>query len=175
MRAGLKAMGALALLACGGPQSRTQVAVTYSAGFNAEAGVNTEVIFPLPEGMLAQQLVDVIAVSNGGTATLSASDAGVGLSVKGKGAVTASAKGNFGGFPESAGVPEVTLSRTAAEAGAYLFSVNKGGSALVQVDYSFSAGRDCGGGCGGSRSWNYAGPVGLGPQPITVNFKETPK
>jgi hypothetical protein len=69
----------------------------------------------------------------------------------------------------------VKLSRADAAPNAYLFSVNKGGSALVQVDYSFTASRDCGSGCGGSRAWNYAGPVGLGPQPITVNFKETPK
>jgi hypothetical protein len=53
------------------------------------------------------------------------------------------------------------------------FQVNKSGSALINIEFEYSATRDCGGSCGGSRSWKYTGPVGLSVQAVTVEFTES--
>ena len=167
---------ALVGLACGGaPQTRTEAAVVYRAGFSAEEGVTTRVTFPLPDDAAQLAVESGYSVTDGGTVTFVMGDQGIGLALEGKGTQSASfvAKA-VKGYADGSGPPEAKLTRPVPDAGVndYFFSVNKGGSAVAQIDFQYTASRDCGVGCGGSKSWSLTGPVGLALQEVTLSYVE---
>lgn len=163
--------------ACGGPpQAQDEVAVNYRAAFRAEAGVQTEVVFPFPADALAAGIEAGLEVSDGGTAQVKDTAEGRGLSVVGKGDVWASFGGpKMKGLGSSTGVGEASLTRQVpdAGAGAYYFRVNKGGTPQAQVDFVYELKKNCGSSCGGTKRWSFAGAVGLALQQVTVNYTET--
>lgn len=170
-----KVLPLLLLLGCGAPpQKKNEAAVTYRAKFTAEPGVLTTVTFPF-SGDNAQRTVEQgISVTDGGTARLESSNEGIGLTVEGRGTVEASFTGTVTGLGEGE-IPEAALSRSRVENGGTVasFYVNKGGTALVNVELEYTADRDCGGSCGGKRSWKFSGPVGLSVQEVSVEFTES--
>lgn len=180
---GRRLVAALALtLACGGPpQQTTEAAVVYRASFTAEEGVSTKVVFPLPDDASRPSIEsglsvtdDGVLVTDGGVVSYVSMPEGVGLALEGHGKIEAtfSAKA-VRGYPDSTGAPDISLTRRIGDAGTnYAFAVNKGGSPVAQVDFEYTASRDCGAGCGGSRSFKYAGPVGLAVQTVTLNYVE---
>ena len=168
--------GAATALACGpAPQRTDEVAVVYRAVFQAEAGVNTEVVFPLPGDGTADAVLAGLAVTDGGTAARKDTPEGPGLSVQGRGRVEATFSAQaVKGIADGTGIPEAALTRQVPDAGAgtYYVRVNKGGAAIAQIDFEYTASRNCGAGCGGSRGWTYAGSVGLALQQIDLRFTE---
>lgn len=174
-------MPALAAFAasCGGPpQAKDEVAVVYRASFRAEAGVQTEVVFPFPGDALADGIAQGLEVTDGGTATVKDTNEGRGLSLVGRGDITATfTSARMKGLPEGSGIEGAGLTRLVPDAGVseYWFRVNKGGTPQAQVDLQYELKKDCGDKCGGSKRWSYAGAVGLGPQQVTVNYTETSK
>jgi len=167
------------LAGCGPPppQAKDEAGITYRAAFSAEAGVSTKVVFPLPDDASQFTVTQGLVVSDGGTATVEALAEGTGLAVEGRGQVTASfTGGRVKGLGEG-GIPEAVLSRPVPDGGAgdRYFRVNKGGSALVAVEFEYTASRDCGTACGGKRSWKYEGPVGLSLQEVATTFSEEKK
>ena len=171
---------ALALAAAMGcappPQSQEEVAVTYTATFRAEAGVQTEVVFPFPSDALADGVAAGLTVTDGGTATVKDTMEGKGLSVVGRGDITASfTAGRMKGLGSGTDIPGGGLTRQVPDAGVsdYYFRVNKGGTPLVQVNFQYDLKKDCGEKCGGEKKWTYAGSVGLALQQVTVNYTET--
>lgn len=164
---------------CGAPpsQAKDEAAITYRAAFNAEAGVNAKVVFPLPDDASQFTVTQGLVVSDGGTATIEAFAEGTGLAVEGRGSVSATFVGaRVKGLGEG-GIPDAVLSRPVPDGGAgdRYFRVNKGGSALVAVSFEYTASRDCGTACGGKRSWKYEGPVGLALQEVATTFSEEKK
>jgi hypothetical protein len=166
-----------ALVACGGPpQSQEEVAVTFHAGFRAETGVTTEVVFPFPSDALAETIAAGLEVTDGGTATVKDTPDGRGLSVVGKGEISASFSSNrLKGLGTGTTIPGGGLTRLVPDGGVsdYYFRVNKGGTPQAQVDFSYELKKDCGDKCGGNKRWFYAGSVGLALQQVTVNYTET--
>jgi len=163
----------LLLASCSSPpQKQDEVAIVYRAGFSAEEGVMTEVLYPFPADALAMTVQNGITVSDGGTAKVVTDQQGTALSVSGQGAITAQLE-TFHSTGLMAGnvIPSASLSRGSVDAG-YFFRVNKGGSASAQVDFEYTVTRDCGGGCGGSESWKFSGPVGLALQVVQLSFTE---
>lgn len=165
-----------AVMACGAPaQMRDEASITYRAKFSAEAGVSTRVIFPLPTDAAQGPLQTAIVVSDGGTVSYVQQTEGLGFALDAHGVAEATffAK-NLNGFPASDGPPAAELSMHQPDAGpAELYlRVNKGGSAIVNVDFEYTAARDCGNGCGGKRSWKFSGPVGLALQPVHMDYVE---
>lgn len=166
---------ALLLSACGGPQAQDEASLIYRASFRAEPGVQTTVVFPFVGDGAAAQVQAGLTVTDGGSVTVEDQPEGRGLVVAGQGAVTVLYDGaKVKGVDRGAGVPQAQLTRQVPDAGTTerYFRVNKGGVANVQVDFEYTATRDCGPGCGGSRSWTYLGPVGLAVQQVSVVFSE---
>ncbi|MFT3835824.1 MAG: hypothetical protein QM723_02365 [Myxococcaceae bacterium] len=168
-----RALMPLLLASCSGPpQKQDEVQVVYRAGFSAEQGVMTEVLFPFPNDGLEGALDAGISVSDGGTAALIDDQQGPALKVSGQGAITASFTGfHVKGIPTGTGIPAASLTRGSVDAG-YYFRVNKGGSASADVDFEYTVSKDCGGGCGGTESWKFSGPVGLALQVLQLSFTE---
>ena len=166
----------LALLSCGqAVQSKTEATVKYHLAFTAEPGASTRVIFPLPIDAAQNSVQTAITVSDGGTIAWVEQAEGLGAALDGHG--TASADffvKNLTGWPESDGPPAAVLSMHQPDAGPgemYL-RVNKGGFATVNVEFEYTATRECGLGCGGKRSWTFSGPVGLTLQRVSMNYVE---
>jgi len=180
MARGLIAAALGLALGCGGPppQTKDEAAVTYRAAFTSEAGVSAKVTFPLPDDASQQLVTQGLVVSDGGTARVESSPEGTGLALEGRGRVEASfTSKQVKGLGEGTGVPEAVLSRQVPDGGTgdRYFRVNKGGSAQVAVEFEYTASRDCGGGCGGKRTWKYEGPVGLSLQEVATDFSEEKK
>ncbi|MBI3183114.1 MAG: hypothetical protein HYZ28_13330 [Myxococcales bacterium] len=175
-----RSLGLIAALplaaSCGGPPHRKDEArLSYRAAFTAEPGVNAKVIFPFPNDGAQLSVEQGLSVSDGGTARLESTPEGMGLAVEGKGQVEAAfAQERVKGLPAGEGVPEASVSRPVPDGGTgdRYFRVNKGGSASIQVDFEYSATRECGPMCGGKRSWTYRGPVGLSLQEVQTSFTE---
>jgi hypothetical protein len=168
-----------ALAACGGtPQAKDEVAVSYRASFRAEAGVQTEVVFPFPSDALAADIQSGLSVSDGGAFEVKDTNEGRGLSLVGRGDVSISfSSARLKGLGSGTGIEGGGLHRLVPDAGVsdYSFRVNKGGTPTAQVDFQYELKKDCGDQCGGTKRWTYAGSVGLGPQQVTVNYTETSK
>ncbi len=179
-RIGVGLLAALTLSACGGPpQRKDEATVVYRAGFTAESGVTTQVVFPFPSDGTAAQVEAGLVVTDGGSARVQVLDGGGGgLAVEGRGHIEASYSSlRVKGLAESEGIPAAGLTRQVPDGGAgdLLVHVNKGGSSVATVDFEYTVGRDCGGGCGGTRSWKFQGPVGLGEQEVPMTFSEEKK
>jgi hypothetical protein len=171
------ALTAVMVVGCGpSPQEKDEASVVYRASFDAEAGVVTKVIFPVPPSEFQIVMVGALNVTGDATTAIETSNEGVGLAVQGKGKVEASYvnKRVKGFFAASDGVPDATLTRDVASAGPEMryFRVNKGGSSVAPVQFEYTVSRDCGPGCGGKRSWTFSGPVGLGPQAVELKYIE---
>jgi hypothetical protein len=171
-------LGALAAaaLACGEtPQRPDEAAISYRVGFTAESGVVTRVIFPWIADATAAGAQTGIAVTDGGSAKVETTTDGAGLAVEGKGHVEASYSARrLPGLGNERGIPEALLTREVPDGGLgeRYVQVNKGGAASAQIQFEYSASRDCGSGCGGTRSWKYTGPVGLSRQVVSMEFTE---
>ena len=169
-------MALIAMVACGGPpQAKDEAAITYHLQFSAEAGVITEVIFPVPLDAAQDSILALLTASDGGTITPVDMSLGKGLSLKGQGAIAADyfVKA-VRGWDAGNGAPDAVLSLHVPDGGAneYFVRVNKGGSAQCAIEFEYTAARDCGPGCGGSRSWKYSGNVGTSIQRISMNYVE---
>lgn len=164
------------LAGCGpSPQEKDEAAITYRARFTAETGVSTQVTFPVPIDASQTELLAGLVISGGGTAKLESPDAGGGLTVSGKGEIDATFSASRVKGLGSEQIPQADLSSASVDGGKgdRFLRVNKGGSAQAQVLFEYTAKRDCGAGCGGERSWNFSGPVGLGPRAVSMTFEET--
>ena len=162
---------------CGSPppQTKSQVSVTFRAGFTAEPGVSAAVLVPWPIDGSELELLKGLQLTDGGTARLATIFEGTGLSVEGHGSATASYTVDaLEAIGSGDGIPDAGLSLQVADGGtdARYFKVNKGGSSTMKVDFEYTVSRDCGRGCGGKRSWTFSGPVGLSVQEVTTTFKE---
>jgi len=165
----------LLLLSCGGPQGKDEASLIYRASFRAEAGVQATVAFPFVADGAAAAVQAGLTVTDGGSFTVEDQPEGRALVVVGQGSVTVLFDGaKVKGLDSAGGIPQAELTRQVPDAGTTerYFKVNKGGVANVQVDFEYTATRDCGPGCGGTRSWTYLGPVGLTVQQISVLFSE---
>jgi hypothetical protein len=177
MRAGCLALCAVA--ACSPPpQKQNETAITYAASFTAEAGINAVVIFPMP-GDGSEPTVQEGILLDGGTFSLSSApqydDAeGVGFTLIGVGSVSASFfDAHVTGVGSGSAIPTASLTRGAdAGVNTYYFHVNKPGEAIINVQFEYTAQRNCGGECGGTQSWTFAGPIGLGLQAVPLTYTE---
>ncbi|MBK7858706.1 MAG: hypothetical protein IPJ65_08810 [Archangiaceae bacterium] len=167
----------LVLASCGsGAQAKDEASIVYRIKFSAEEGASTSVTFPLPSDAALTTVQSAIAVTDGGTIDwvreddqlITAKLAGHGIAE-----ATFSVK-NLKGFPEGSGAPEATLSFHQPDAGPgdLYVRVNKGGFPTANVEFEYTASRDCGSGCGGKRSWTFSGDVGLALQPVHMNYVE---
>ena len=165
-----------ALIGCGAPaQQEDEASITYKLAFRAGPADNTRVIFPLPSGGALMGIQAGLMPADGGTVTFIEQLEGLGAGLDGQGSAEASyfvkALNGIGG---GRGAPDVTLSMQQPDGGPgdlYL-RVNKSGSAVVNVDFEFTASRDCGAGCGGKRSWTFSGPVGIALQAVQMTYVE---
>lgn len=171
------ALLALLGVACGKapPQREEEAKVTYRVAFEAETGVVTRVYFPWVADGAVTTVQTGLAVTDGGTASVESTQDGLGLLLEGKGRVEASFEGGrVNGLSNPGGIPDAKLTREVADGGVgdRWVQVNKGGSATAQIEFEYTAQRDCGGGCGGRRSWTFSGPVGLSRQVVPMQFTE---
>ncbi len=168
---------ALIATGCGSPapQTKSQVSVTFRAGFVAEPGVSAAVLVPWPNDGTEAKILEGLQLTDGGSVRVAAIFEGTGLSVEGHGSATASyrvealeAIGSGDGIPEAS----LSLQVDGGSSADRFFKVNKGGSSTMKVEFEYTVSRDCGRGCGGKRSWTYSGPVGLSVQEVATTFKE---
>lgn len=160
------------LTACGGPQAEDETAVTYRAKFKTET--TAKVIFPFPTDLSASEIEQGLQLGDRGR--LVTTNEGIGLELSGAQEVEVKFAGTVKTLGKGDTIPDAQLSRQLPDAATTerYFQVNKGGgSALINIEFEYSATRDCGGQCGGSRSWKYTGPVGLSVQQISVEFTES--
>ncbi len=159
-----RALLPLVLASCSGPpQTKEEAAVVYHASFSAEPGVMTEVLFPFSDDALASAIEGALKVSDGGTLSVLSDQQGTALKLVGAGRDRRhlrrlEAEGAGERHRRARGRPSP---RGSVDAG-YYFRVNKGGSASCDVGFEYTVSRDCGGGCGGKKSWKYAGAGGAG-------------
>jgi hypothetical protein len=163
----------MAASGCGGPQARDETAITYRAGFKAEAGASTKVFFPFPVDAAASEVSEGLSVTDGGTASV-LSDGGTWLVVSGRGEIEASYRATKSKAFGEESIPSAQLSGEVPDAGPDVryVTVNKGGTASAQIQFEYTASKDCGGGCGGKRSWTFQGQVGLSRQEVQMTFVE---
>ncbi len=168
-----RALLPLLLVSCSSPpQTKSEAAVVYHAGFRAEPGVMTEVLFPFSGDGLASAIQNGLSVSDGGSVSLVSDQQGPAIKVSGQGVVDATFSADrLAGLTSGTDVPNAILTRGSVDGG-YYFRVNKGGSASCDVEFEYTVSRDCGGGCGGKRSWTYSGQVGLALQVVKLSFNE---
>lgn len=158
------------------PQEKDEAAVVYRVSFDAEAGVSTKVVYPVPPGDFQAVLMTGLTVTDGATAVIENTTEGVGLALSGKGKVEASYSNKRvkGAFGTGDNAPDAALTMEVANAGTEqrYFRVNKGGSSVAPVKFEYTVSRDCGNGCGGKREWTFSGSVGLGPQQVELKYLE---
>lgn len=167
----------LVLSACGPPpQAQDEASVVYRLKFVAEASANTTVTFPLPLDAAKDAILMGLVAPDGGTISYATGvTVDIGTSLTGRGeleAIFTSKK--VPGWPSSNEAPLAMLSRAVPDAGPndFYIHVNKNGAAMAQVEFEYTASRECGNGCGGKRSWKFSGPVGLALQPVTMTYVE---
>ena len=168
------ALAVVGLARCGAQQP-DEVAVTFRAAFKAEAGVSTEVVFPFPSDALADAIAQGLEVTDGGTAEVKDTTEGRGLSLVGKGEISATFTAKkLKGLGSDKGIPQTGLTRLVPDAGtnSYYVRVNKGGTPLATTDFAYEVSKDCGPECGGNRKFSYAGPVGLALHVVEMTFSE---
>ncbi len=170
------AVGAGLLWACGQtPQQPDEAQLTYRVAFTAEQGVVTRVLFPWIGDGASSAAESSITPLDGGTAKVEASTDGTALALEGKGHVEWEYRvSRARGLGNERGIPDAQLTRAVPDGGVAerYVQVNKGGAASAQIEFEYTASRDCGSGCGGTRSWKYAGPVGISRQVIEMDFTE---
>ncbi len=176
-------MAIVAVCSCSAPppQAEGEAAITYKLKFTAGPADNTRVIFPLPFGAAREAIQAGILAGDGGTvAWVDQGDAGpgatgLGAALDGRGTAEATyfvkALAGVGG---GKGVPDVALTMQQPDGGPgdLYVRVNKSGVAVVNVEYEFTASRDCGPGCGGTKSWKFSGDVGTALQPVHMTYVE---
>jgi hypothetical protein len=162
-----------ALGCSGAPQTQDQTAITWSASWSAESGINATVVFPAPNDASAAAVQAGVAV-DGGTFNTYSDTLGNGFSLAG----TSSAAASFFN-PKVTGIgsgnapPTASLTRAVPDAGnTFYFFVNKSGLPTINVQFEYTAQRDCGPGCGGKKSWTYSGSIGTGDQSVQMTYVE---
>ena len=167
----------LVVLGCSAPpQQANETALTYRAVFRAEPGVTAKVTFPWVNDSSALEVQQNLSITDGGTFSIEETPQGLGLSISGRGTVTAEyVNARSSSVPGGNGVPQTALTMQLADAGteARYLRVNKGGTAVLAVEFEYSAVRNCGDTCGGSRSWQFQDTVGLAVQEVSMQFSET--
>jgi hypothetical protein len=158
-------------------QSRDQAAIVYHLKFTAELGVQTQVIFPMPTDATENTLMSSLTVNeDGGTLGWFMTREGEGIGISGNGSISADMTlSAVSGFDPGSGAPDASLSMQVPDAGPYDYYlvVNKGGGAPAEVEFEYTATRNCGNGCGGKRSWKFSGSAGVGgPAAVTMDFVE---
>src|SRR5207248_737200 len=108
-----RALMPLLVVSCSGPpQKQDEAQVVYRAGFSAEQGVITEVLYPFPADGLADAVDAGLSVSDGGTIKVIDDQQGPALSVSGQGSVTASFTGSHQrGLASGTAIPAASLTR----------------------------------------------------------------
>ena len=163
-------------LACGpAAQQQDEATITYKVKFVSSQPVNTRVIFPLPDdGAQMAVMNGLFAADGGAVAYVQLTEGGVGTALDGLGMAEASYfVKNLKGLDGGSGPPGASLSmRTDAGPNGYFVQVNKAGAGIVNIEFEYTASRDCGSGCGGKKSWKFAGEVGLAKQPIQMDYVE---
>jgi hypothetical protein len=167
----------LALVSCSGPpQMKDEAAIKFHLKFAAEPGVATTAIFPMPNDAALPSLMSSLMASDpdGGVAFFMIR-VGNGVGLVGHGTLSADLSvGAVKGFPSGEGAPDASLTLEATDAGPneYYMDLNKGASAVAQVEFEYTASRNCGPNCGGKKSWTFSGPISLGEQVVQMNFVE---
>ena len=148
--------------------------MTYRASFVAEPGVSAAVLCPWAD-VVDTQILAGLGFTDGGSARVATIFEGTGLSVEGHGSAEASFHvEKLEAFGTGDGIPDAKLTLQVVDGGLgdRYFKVNKGGSSTMKVQFEYTVSRDCGRGCGGSRSWTYSGPIGISVQEVATTFKE---
>lgn len=161
---------------CGPPsQTQDEATITYRVKFTSSQAVNTRVIFPLPDDGAQMAVMSGLFAADGGTVAFIQQPEGVGTALDGLGNAEASYfVKNLTGIDGGSGPPNVSLSMRRPDGGAgdYFVRVNKAGAGVVNIEFEYTASRDCGSGCGGKKSWKFTGEVGLALQPVHMEYVE---
>ncbi|MBL8957117.1 MAG: hypothetical protein JNK82_40465 [Myxococcaceae bacterium] len=162
------------------PQAAGEASITYKLKFVAGPADNTRVIFPLPVGPERDAIMAGIMTSDGGSmAWVEQGDAGpgatgLGAALDGRGEASATYFVKALSVGGGSGLPDVNLSmrRPDGGPGELYLRVNKSGASIVTVEYELTASRDCGAGCGGTKSWKFSGDIGTALQPVDMTYVE---
>jgi hypothetical protein len=165
----------LALGCSSPPQKQDETQVTYNASFTSSQG-DANVVFPSPNDNSAATVQAGLAIADGGTFSTFDDGHGTGFALEsfvGAASMTYT-NAHLTGLGSGAALPQVALFRQDPDGGPndYFFVVNKAGEPIVQVQFEYTAQRDCGSHCGGKRSWTYSGQVGTGLQVVTLSYTE---
>jgi hypothetical protein len=166
----------LMILSCGpAAQLHDEASITYRLKFSSSQQVQTRVIFPLPDDGAQMAIMNGLIPTDGGTVTYIMQAEGVGAALDGLGSAEATYfVKNLSGIGGGSGPPDVKLSLRQPDGGPgdlFLF-VNKAGSGSASVEFEYTATRNCGNGCGGTKSWKFTGNAGLGRQPVHMDYVE---
>ncbi len=166
----------LALSSCGPPaQMQDEATITYRLKFSSSQQVQTRVIFPLPDDGAQMAIMNGLIARDGGAVTYIMQNEGVGTALDGLGSAEATYfVKNLNGIGGGSGAPDVKLSLRQPDGGPgdLFVYVNKAGSGSVDVEFEYTAARNCGNGCGGTKSWKFTGSPGLGRQPVHMEYVE---
>ena len=174
----MRRLVAIVLLSCssGPPQTKTQAAITYHIKFTGEPTQTTTAIFPMPTDVTNDTLMSSLQASeDGGQVKWFMTMYGNGIGIVGMGTVSADLKvAALEGFPSGEGAPDASLSLHVSDGGpeAYYIDVQRPGLGLTNVEFEYTATRDCGPGCGGKRSWTFSGETSPGEEPVSMTYVE---
>jgi hypothetical protein len=156
------------------PQTQDETAVTWSASWTAEPGINATVAFPAPNEAAAATAIQQGAIPDGGTFNSFSDPQGNGFALAGLSGVSASyVNARLTGLGSGNALPQASLTRGVPDAGnSFYFFVNKSGLPIINVTFEYTAQRDCGGGCGGKKSWTFSGSIGPGIQSVPLTYVE---
>jgi hypothetical protein len=160
------------------PQRENEVALNYRASFSTTPAAQASVVFPFVSDGAQQAVRGGLTLSDGGVAKLEGVAGGSALLLSGF--ATASAQFSFSnvtGVDVSSGVPNITLSTVAEDAGVNVkvFSVDAPTDTQVTVNFEYAASQDCGTRCGGMRRFVYSGPLVNGTQTVQLQVSEMEK
>jgi hypothetical protein len=157
------------------PQTQDETAVTWTASWTAESGINATVAFPAPNESVAASAIQQGIGVDGGTFAPFSDPNGNGFSLAGQTSVSASfVTARLTGLGSGTGLPQTSLARGVADGGTqFYFFVNKSGLPSIGVTFEYTVQRNCGVSCGGKRSWTYSNPsLGTGTQVVTLTYAE---
>jgi hypothetical protein len=157
------------------PQRDDEVALSYRAAFTSTPSVSTAVWFPFVADGTADTVRSRMTVSDGGQAGLEDTGAGKAFKL----AATGSAEARFSfsnvkGLSAFEGIPPIALTGSAADGGVNvrLFKVELASAAQVNVEFEYFAQQNCGTRCGGSRRFQFSGPLQAGVQSVELQVTE---